>query len=205
MEHCVNLFVNSIIRNLTLVERLRFTYRNDNIEATVSARTRMSKPWNTIKTATANTTWNNPAYQGENLEQILDDCRERYRQNVGQEPQEEDRVRKVKDKKTGLYKEVRTAGWSPIREGVCPVKEDTTLADFAPVIAWLEERGVHVISISLHRDEGHEDPVTGERKYNHHGHVVAEHSPDALQGAAEEGVPVRRRPDARLISRPRNR
>lgn len=121
-----------------------------------------------------NTTWNNPAYQGENLEQILDDCRERYRQNVGQEPQEEDRVRKVKDKKTGLYKEVRTAGWSPIREGVCPVKEDTTLADFAPVIAWLEERGVHVISISLHRDEGHEDPVTGERKYNHHGHVVAD-------------------------------
>lgn len=121
-----------------------------------------------------NTTWNNPAYQGENLEQILDDCRERYRHHVGQAPQEEDRVRKVKDKKTGLYKEVRTAGWSPIREGVCPVKEDTTLADFAPVIAWLEERGVHVISISLHRDEGHEDPVTGERKYNHHGHVVAD-------------------------------
>jgi hypothetical protein len=121
-----------------------------------------------------NTTWNNPAYQGENLEQILDDCRERYRDNVGQEPQEEDRVRKVKDKKTGLYREVRTAGWSPIREGVCPVKEDTAIADFAPVIAWLEERGVHVISISLHRDEGHEDPVTGERKYNHHGHVIAD-------------------------------
>ena len=56
-----DLFVNSIIRNLTLVERLRFTYRSDNIEATVSARTRMSKPWNTIKTATANTTWNNQA------------------------------------------------------------------------------------------------------------------------------------------------
>ncbi len=56
-----DLFVNSIIRNLTLVERLRFTYRDDNIEATISARTRMSKPWNTIKTATANTTWNNQA------------------------------------------------------------------------------------------------------------------------------------------------
>ena len=54
-------FVNSIIRNLTLVERLRFTYRSDNLEATVSARTRMSKPWNTIKSASTNATWNNQA------------------------------------------------------------------------------------------------------------------------------------------------
>ena len=121
-----------------------------------------------------NTTWHNPAYKGKTLEQILEDCRERYRKHVGQEPQEEDRVRKVKDKKTGLYKEVRTAGWSPIREGVCPVKEDTTLADFAPMITWLEERGVHVVSITLHRDEGHEDPITGERKYNYHAHIIAD-------------------------------
>lgn len=121
-----------------------------------------------------NTTWHNPDYEGKTLEQILEDCRERYRKHVGQEPQEEDRVRKVKDKKTGLYKEVRTAGWSPIREGVCPIKEDTSIADFAPMITWLEERGVHVISISLHRDEGHEDPVTGERKYNYHAHIIAD-------------------------------
>ena len=54
-------FVNSIIRNLTLVERVRLTYRSNNFEATVSARTRMSKPWNTIKTASTNATWNNQA------------------------------------------------------------------------------------------------------------------------------------------------
>ena len=52
-------FTNSIIRSLTLVERLRLTYRADNIEVTASARTRMNKPWYTINTATANTTWNN--------------------------------------------------------------------------------------------------------------------------------------------------
>ena len=121
-----------------------------------------------------NTTWHNPDYEGKTLEQILEDCRERYRQHVGQAPQEEDRVRKVKDKKTGMYKEVTTAGWSPIREGVIPIKEDTSIVDFAPVTAWLEERGVHVVSITLHRDEGHKDPVTGERKYNNHAHMIAD-------------------------------
>ena len=52
-------FTNSIIRSLTLVERVRLTYRSDNLEVTASARTRMNKPWYTINTTTANTTWNN--------------------------------------------------------------------------------------------------------------------------------------------------
>lgn len=125
------------------------------------------------RTAT-NMHWTNPAYAGRSLEQILQDCRERYTASTGQAPQEQDRVRKVKDKKTGLYKEVTTAGWSPIREGVCPVKEDTRLSDFNPLIKHLAAKGVRVISIDIHRDEGYQDPVTGERKYNYHAHVIAD-------------------------------
>ena len=125
------------------------------------------------RTAT-NLHWTNPAYAGRSLEQILQDCRERYTASTGQAPQEQDRVRKVKDKKTGLYKEVTTAGWSPIREGVCPVKEDTRLSDFNPLIKHLAAKGVRVISIDIHRDEGYQDPVTGERKYNYHAHVIAD-------------------------------
>lgn len=125
------------------------------------------------RTAT-NLHWTNPAYAGKSLEQILQDCRERYTASIGQAPQEQDRVRKVKDKKTGLYKEVTTAGWSPIREGVCPVKENTQLSDFNPLIKHLAAKGVRVISIDIHRDEGHTDPLTGERKYNYHAHVIAD-------------------------------
>ena len=125
------------------------------------------------RTAT-NKHWTSKAYAGKTLEQILEDCRERYRRAVGQEPQEQDRVRKVKDKKTGLFREVTTAGWSPIREGVCPVKEDTKLQDFNPLIRHLAAKGVHVISIDIHRDEGYQDPVAGERKYNYHAHIIAD-------------------------------
>ena len=121
-----------------------------------------------------NLSWKNPAYGDRTLPQILEAMRERYRQGVGQEPQEEDRVRTVIDKKTGLAKTVTTAGWSPIREGVCPVKEDTTIEDFEPVTAWLAEKGVTVISIDIHRDEGYEDPVSRDRKYNYHAHIIAD-------------------------------
>ena len=121
-----------------------------------------------------NLSWKNPAYGNRTLPQILDAMRDRYRQGVGQAPQEEDRVRTVIDKKTGLAKTVTTAGWSPIREGVCPVKEDTTIEDFKPVIEWLAKKGVTVISIDIHRDEGYEDPVSHERKYNYHAHVIAD-------------------------------
>ena len=116
----------------------------------------------------------NPAYAGKSLEQILQDCRERYTASTGQAPQEQDRERVVTDKKTGLRKTVTTAGWSPIREGVCPVKEDTRLSDFNPFIKYLDAKGVRVISIDIHRDEGYQDPATGERKYNYHAHIIAD-------------------------------
>ena len=46
-------------RNLSVMERIRATYRNDFLEITASARTRFSKPWYTLETANANTTWAN--------------------------------------------------------------------------------------------------------------------------------------------------
>ena len=53
-------FLDNTTRSLTLTERLRATYRNDNVEVTLSGRTRMSKPWYTLQTQTA-ATWNNQA------------------------------------------------------------------------------------------------------------------------------------------------
>ena len=49
--------VVSTTRSLSAVERFRLTYRSDNLELTASARTRMSKSWNTVndgKTSTFN-------------------------------------------------------------------------------------------------------------------------------------------------------
>ncbi len=55
-------FDSNIVRQLTVMERLRFTYRSDNLEVTLSGRTRMSKPWYTISSsANAKATWNNQA------------------------------------------------------------------------------------------------------------------------------------------------
>ena len=85
-----------------------------------------------------NLRWTNPDYEGKSLDEILDECRERYRQYVGQKPQEDDRVRIITDKKTGIKKTVKTAGWSPIREGVCPVEASTTIINFSSFINWLE-------------------------------------------------------------------
>ena len=51
-------FKDNTTHALTLVERLRFTYRNDYIEVTASGRTRMSKPWYSLQENVA-ATWNN--------------------------------------------------------------------------------------------------------------------------------------------------
>ena len=61
----------STTRALSAVERFRITYRSDNLELTASARTRMSKSWNTVNDGrtstfnnqirlTANWTWDGP-------------------------------------------------------------------------------------------------------------------------------------------------
>ena len=51
-------FLDNTTRALSLTERLRATYRDDNIEVIASARTRVSKPWYTLQTA-VDATWNN--------------------------------------------------------------------------------------------------------------------------------------------------
>ena len=121
-----------------------------------------------------NKTWRNPdeRYKDKTLVQILNDIRKEVKEKTGQKLQEKDRIRKVKDKKTGEFKEKVIPGSSPIREGVCPVKEDTKIEDFQPVIDWLAERHVKVIRIDIHNDEGHVDVETKERKYNRHSHLI---------------------------------
>ena len=55
------LFLENTTRSLNAIERLRFTYRGDNLEVMLGGRTRFNKPWYTLETATSNATWNNQA------------------------------------------------------------------------------------------------------------------------------------------------
>jgi len=53
-------FTNNKTQSLSVMERLKATYRNDFINIEVSGRTRFNKPWYTIvNNGTQNTTWNN--------------------------------------------------------------------------------------------------------------------------------------------------
>ena len=98
-----------------------------------------------------NRSWVNKAYQGRTLDQVLTDLKNEVKNKTGRAMQ---------------------AKANPIREGVCPIKENTQISDFAPVVDWFAEHGAAVIRIDIHRDEGHIDTVTGERKHNHHAHLV---------------------------------
>jgi hypothetical protein len=51
-------FIANDTRSLSFTERLRATYRDDNVEVIVSGRTRFNKPWYTVQQAVA-ATWNN--------------------------------------------------------------------------------------------------------------------------------------------------
>lgn len=95
--------------------------------------------------------WTNPEYLELSYTKILDDLKVYVKDMTGRSMQEKA---------------------NPIREGVCPVKPDTTIEDFTPFINWLESHGVSVISIDIHHDEGHVEAETQERKYNHHAHIV---------------------------------
>ena len=121
-----------------------------------------------------NMSWVNPAYKDKSLPGLLDELRAIYRDKVGQAPQEEDRVREITDKKTGMKRTVTNAGWSPIREGVCPILPSTSITDFGSFIKWLQSKGLQVVRLDIHHDEGHTDELTGERKYNHHAHLVVD-------------------------------
>lgn len=95
---------------------------------------------------------------------------ELYKEKIGRAPMLKDRIRT--DKKTGKQKTI--SGWSPIREGVIPIKADTQISDFAKINNWLLSKGIHTIRIDLHHDEGYQDS-DGKRKYNHHAHIVMDY------------------------------
>ena len=111
----------------------------------------------------------NPKYENMTCKEIFEKQQELYIQKFHQKPNLKDRV--VKNKKTG--KERVISGWSPIREGVAPIKEDTKLEDFAPFIKWCEDNGLCIIRIDLHFDEGHE-ALKGLRSFNRHAHIVVD-------------------------------
>ena len=111
----------------------------------------------------------NPKYENMTCKEIFEKQQELYIQKFKQKPNLKDRV--VKNKKTG--KERVISGWSPIREGVAPIKEDTKLEDFAPFIKWCEDNGLSIIRIDLHFDEGYET-IKGLRSFNRHAHIVVD-------------------------------
>ena len=115
-----------------------------------------------------NVSWENPRYEGKSCQTLFEEAKALYKEKVGQAPQLKDRERI--SKKTGKKKII--AGWSPIREGCPPIKEDTTIEDFKPVVDWARDNGLDVIRIDLHFDEGHDDAETKERKLNRHAHIV---------------------------------
>ena len=116
-----------------------------------------------------NRSYENPRYKGKSCAEIFELQKARYKDLVGQEPNTKDRT--VISKKTG--KERVISGWSPIREGVAPIKENTKLEDFKPFIEWANSNGLNVIRIDLHFDEGYEDEEN-KRKMNRHAHIVVD-------------------------------
>ena len=52
-------FVSNKIRTMSIMEMLRFTYRNDVVELVAGGRTNVSKSWYTMESANTKATWNN--------------------------------------------------------------------------------------------------------------------------------------------------
>ncbi len=117
-----------------------------------------------------NSSWIARSYSGKSCSQIFEELKQLYTEKIGQAPQLKERKRV--NKKTGQVKKI--AGWSPIKEAVIPIKPDTELRDFAKVVQWLRDKGWNTIRIDLHKDEGYEDEVTGDREMNLHGHLVVD-------------------------------
>lgn len=121
-----------------------------------------------------NEVWRNPQYEGKGLSEIKEECRQRYVENFNQKPYEGIRELSRINKKTGKPIKYNKRGWSPLREGVCVIKPTTKLEDFRKVDEWMKDKGITIIRIDIHRDEGHIDPKTGERVYNYHAHLICD-------------------------------
>lgn len=115
-----------------------------------------------------NISWINPKYDGKSCSEIFEEMKQLYIEKIGRKPKLKDEIRL--NKKTG--KEYNVEGWSPIREGVIPIKEDTQIEDFNGILDWVREKGLEVIRIDLHHDEGYKNELSGEVKHNHHAHII---------------------------------
>ena len=56
-----DMFITNNTQTMSFTQRLRLTYRNDFVELTAGARTRMNKSWYTIENSQLSPTWNNQA------------------------------------------------------------------------------------------------------------------------------------------------
>lgn len=111
----------------------------------------------------------NVKYKDKTVADVFESMKKLYTEKVGQPPQLADKIKK--SKKTG--KEYKCAGWSPIREMVVPIKENTKLEDFDYLKKWAKNHGIEIMRIDLHKDEGYLDEETGQYSMNYHAHVVA--------------------------------
>lgn len=100
-----------------------------------------------------NSRWVNPKYEHSPLWKLLEKAKREAKEKTG---------RKMQDKAL------------PIREGCPPIKATTRPSDFARFVEWLESKGIDVISITLHKDEGHYDPKSLEWVPNYHAHIVCD-------------------------------
>lgn len=118
----------------------------------------------------ANTSWRNPDPRyHKTLPEIFEDLRKDYEAKVKQKMQLEDKVITRKNGTTYIR-----AGAAPIRESCTPIKPDTKIEDFMPFVQWMQEKlGLTVISIDIHRDEGH-DNDDGEFVCNNHAHIIVD-------------------------------
>ena len=114
-----------------------------------------------------NSSWINDRYGGKTCAQIFEDMKEHYTKKHGQAPQLKEKQRV--NKKTGKVKVI--AGWSPLREMVVVIKEDTKIEEFDFFKKWAKNQGLDIVRIDLHKDEGHRDD-TGKIIENFHAHVV---------------------------------
>lgn len=114
-----------------------------------------------------NSTWINPEYGGKSCSQIFDEMKNLYRTKKGQAPQLKEKERR--NPKTGRTQKI--AGWSPLREMVAVIKEDTKVEDFNYFKKWAENQGLQVVRIDIHKDEGHTD-TAGIFVGNFHAHVI---------------------------------
>ena len=116
-----------------------------------------------------NVSWRSPAYP-KPLPDVLEDLKVLVKQKTGRAMQCKDV--EYTDRKTG--KKRKRSGSSAIREGCPPIKPDTKIRDFDRFVSWLADKGITVISIDLHHDEGHADPLTDDFLPNHHAHIIVD-------------------------------